>query len=114
MFGRVLQRLQAGKIDSRFNLLRVSTYLGSIDLHGGGGLAGLRIERCNQSSVHQKGGIEAACQLPQRVDGSIGVGGELMQQVLSLGRVLTRKGRRQAELDLECDEILLRPVMEIP
>ena len=114
MLRRVLQGLEAGEIDRRFDLLCVSAHVGSVDRHGDVGPAGLGVKRRDQPLLFEQGGIKTAGQLPQRFESPLGIALQLTQDLADLRRIAFCKGRGQAELDLEGDQALLRAVVEVP
>jgi len=79
------------------------------------GAAGLRRQRGGQSLRFQQRRVDAAGHITQGVHRLVGDGGGLGQPGGQFGGALPGRDRAgQAEFDLQRDQFLLRPVMQVP
>src|ERR1700760_3412029 len=108
-----LQRFQGAEIHRRLGVLRVPPDAVRVDLNLQGGLARLGLQRRDQALVGQQRRGDAAGQNPQVVERGA-------YAVLHHGHEFRDGGRivggflQQTEVNRERDELLLRPVVQVP
>ena len=82
-------------------------------LVGSGGPSGGGAQRVGQAAVHEQGRVDAVSEVAQLLHRFLEVEADLIEHRLWLARDRCRRLLGEANADRECDEVLLRAVMEV-
>ena len=113
VFLHVLQRLEHAEVHRRLDVLRITLDSLGFDGDGNRGLARLRLQRHHKPLVREQRRVDPPRQVTQCLQRFVGIALELIQRRCRLHRVEPEEHLSQPQLHLQCNQVLLRTVMEV-